>query len=95
MGNLTRRISFTSFSPEQPVRRAGLDLPVPVARRDCWWLWFARRSLDQRGRTACALLRAGWRGSRHHLDAGALPRRVERLLEQAQDQSDVAGHRVF
>lgn len=76
------------------MRRAGLNLPVPVAARDRRWLRLTRRSLDQRGRTA-ALPRAGRRGSRHYLDAGALLRRIDCLLEQAQDQSDVAGHRVF
>lgn len=77
-------VSFTSLLPEQAMRCAGLDLAISVARRDRRWLRLARRSLDQRGRTA-ALLRADWRGPRHHLDTGALFRRVERLLEQAQD----------
>lgn len=93
-------------STEQTVRRAGLNLPisipvpvpvsvpVPVARRNRRRLRLARRSLHQR-RCPAALSRDSPRGSRHHLDAGALPGRVECLLEQAQDQSDVAGHRVL
>lgn len=75
------------------MRRAGLNLPVSVARRNRRRLRLARRSLDQRWRPA-TLFRTSPRSSRH-LDAGALPGRVERLLEQAQDQSDIAGHRVL
>lgn len=82
------------LSPEQTVRRAGLDLAVPIAGRYRRWLRLARRSLYQRWCSG-ALPRAGRRGSRHHLDAGALPRRVERLLEQAQDQPYVTSHRVL
>lgn len=78
--------------PEQAVRRAGLDLPVSVVGRHRRRLRLARRSLHRR---AAALPRAGRRDAGHHLDAGALSGRVERLLQQAQDQSDVAGHGVL
>lgn len=82
-------------SPEQTVRRARLDLPISVTRRRAGrWLRLAGRSLDQsRGSTTFRQPDRGRAG--HHLDARALPRRVERLLEQRQDQPDVLPHRVF
>jgi len=93
-GNLIHGISFTSFLPEQAMWRARLNLPISVARRDRRWLRLTCRSLNQCGCTV-ALPRTSWRSSRHHFDARALSRRVESLLEQTQDQSDVAGHWVF
>lgn len=82
-------------SPEQTVRRARLDLSISVTRRRAGrWLRLAGRSLDQsRGSTTFRQPDRGRAG--HHLDARALPRRVERLLEQRQDQPDVLPHRVF
>lgn len=82
--------------PEQTVRRAGLDLPISITRRrSCRRLWLAGRSLDQ-CRSSTTLFRRSSRGcSGHHLDAGAFPRRVQRLLKQRQDQSDVLAHRVL
>lgn len=82
-------------SPEQTVRRARLDLSISVTRRRAGrWLRLAGRSLDQsRGSTTFRQPDRGRSG--HHLDARALPRRVERLLEQRQDQPDVLPHRVF
>lgn len=82
-------------SPEQTVRRARLDLSISVTRRRAGrWLRLAGRSLDQsRGSTTFRQPDRGRAG--HHLDARALPRRVERLLEQRQDQPDVLPHRVL
>lgn len=82
-------------SPEQTVGRARLDLPVPVTGRGAGrGLRFAGRPLDQ-SRGSATFGQADRGRASHHLDARTLPRRVERLLEQRQDQPDVLPHRVL
>ena len=82
-------------SPEQTVGRARLYLPVPVTGRGAGrGLRFAGRPLDQ-SRGSATFGQADRGRASHHLDARTLPRRVERLLEQRQDQPDVLPHRVL